>query len=109
MYKRQLLLPPKFGTFKREKDPDYPAHLTPDTKISELNREIDELNRVNRVDVSFGMMMYGIKAVQGQGRFKHRWNQWFEKETDKMLHLTHEKRAEVIHRMQIYFIHQTDW
>ena len=114
-----LPFPPKFVTFKREKDsngninPDYPAHLTPDTnlftKISELNRQIDDLNRQNRVVVPFKMMMYGIKVVQGQGRFKHRWNQWFEKEDEKKLHLTHEKRAEVIQRMQTYFIRQTEW
>ena len=67
-----------------------------------------ELNKSGGVEVGFNMMLYGIKPV-GQGRFKHRWNQWFETQNDRKLHLTHEKRAEAIHRMQIYFMENTDW
>ena len=54
------------------------------------------------------MHHYGVGAVGG-GKWEHRWGDWIEKQDEKKLHLVHSKRAEILHRMQMYFIENTDW
>ena len=62
---------------------------------------------------TFGMHSYGIRHLgsggEPIGKREHRWSVWFEEEDERKLHLTHEWRANVLHRIQLYFIHNTDW
>ena len=64
-------------------------------------------------DQMFCMHSYGIRHLgsgKGEiGKREHRWSAWFEKNDEKKLHLKHELRAQVLHKMQLYFIHNTEW
>ena len=90
-------------------------------KIDEINKKIMLLNmeaiegRESEFgsDEMFGIHSYGIRH-KGSGRGpigkrEHRWNMWFEKEDARKLHLTHSWRAAILHRIQLYFIHNTEW
>ena len=131
------MYPPKFCSFRDATDAKFPAYLTPSTnlvdKIDLINAGIMKMNKEelrlrqgtggdrvytvksgltktedNYLPQMFKMHTYGIKAL-GKGKREHRWGVWFEKEDSRKLHLKHEKRAECIHRIQLYFIHNTDW
>ena len=86
--------------------------LTPETnlyaKISEINYGIQALNKEIKTVNPFKMHWYGVKAIGG-GKWEHRWGNWIEKQDEKKLHLVHSRRAEALHRMQMYFIANTDW
>ena len=115
-----MLYPPKFCSFKNPTDPSFPTYLTTGTnmvsKIDEINQNfillnkaaINQRNTQGGKDEMFGMHGYGMRLL-GKGRREHRWGMWFEKEDDRKLHLKHEWRAAVLHRVQLHFIHNTEW
>ena len=115
-----LPYPPKFATFLSPDNPKFPAHLTPETnmvnKIDEINKEIIAFNKENirmragefGEEEMFEIHKYGIR-LQGGGKREHRWGSWFEQEDDRKLHFKHCLRAEILHRIQLYYIHNTHW
>ena len=118
-----LMYPPKFSSFKEPLSPTFPKHLTAETnmvkKIDEVNKKIIEFNKEAIVkrqakhgkdekDEMSGMHGYGIRFL-GKGRREHRWGMWFEEEDARKLHLKHEWRAAVLHRIQLHFINNTEW
>ena len=77
-------------------------------KIDEVNKLINDLNGKNGVEKGFRMHMFGMRPTK-KGKREHKWSEWFEEEDERKLHLKHYKRAEVIKRVQKYFIQNTDW
>ena len=120
-----LMYPPKFCSFRKSEDPAFPSYLNSKnnlvSKIDTINKGIMELNMAaienkrgeHGADEMFCMHSYGIRHLgsgkEQVGKREHRWSAWFEKNDEKKLHLKHELRAQILHKIQSYFIHNTEW
>lgn len=109
-----VIMPPKYCDFRKSCNPRHFTKLDPNyknyrVKIDEINRQIILLNEAEGISSGFRCDSYGIRICERKKVREHKFSHWIEADDLKKLHLTHDKRADMLHKLQFYFINNTDW